>query len=459
MDTFFQGVGGALLPAWLPILAAPVIYLLRRQALLAGLFASTVMGASAWWLVRRAPGDDLSVLGRSLSLTPLGQALLVALAIWLLFAFLYSWRISQGWSVFPFLLVVYGLIAAALFFEELVLRVLLLKIAWLVVILLVQGGSVANARAATRLLILSVLALPPFLLAATLLSRSLFQPDVAPPVGLIVVALGMGFALMLAVIPFHAWLPQAAEDGPPLIAAWLVAGMGSSYLILLLDLLAKYNWLAQDLQMQHLLFSGGLLLAVMGGVLAVTERHLGRLWAYAVLADLGYILLALSFTSQVGRVAVLLLLGSRLVSLLLAGSALATIRHRATSLDFDRLVGVGVRLPLSLLAFAVGGMAMLGAPLTAGFPGHWAVLRLLAEANSAWLWVLIFTSVLGMVGFIRAFAVMVSRADAAQLALVEHEPRLATTFLLGLGALSVLLGLAPHLLNPLLTHLLGSPIF
>ncbi len=235
--------------------------------------------------------------------------------------------------------------------------------------------------------------------------------------------------------------------------------MGSSYLVVLFDLLARYAWLADNEGVQRLLFGGGLLLALGGGGMAVTERHLGRLWAYAVLMDLGYILLGLSFQSEEGQNAVLFALASRLVSLLLAGSALATIRHRATALNFQDLLGIGVRLPLSMMAFAIGGTAMLGIPMTAGFPSHWAVLRLVADSGSNWGWALILASFLGMIGFLRAFAVMLSPTSEAALAQVEGEPRVATGFLLALGALSILIGLAPQLLTPLFAFMLGSNRF
>ncbi|MBA3532390.1 MAG: hypothetical protein H0T73_10755 [Ardenticatenales bacterium] len=450
-----QILGSALFPVWLPILVAPLVYLLRRHSLVAALLSSMVVAMAAWWLVNFPP-QDIVLLGRPLFLSGMAQALLVGLAAWLVMAFLFSWRISQGWTLFPFLLMVYGLLVAAMLFEELVIQVLLLKAAWLVVIMLVQGGAAANTRAATRLLILSVLALPPFLVASTLIAQRLYEPEAAALTAFIVLTLGMGFALMLAIIPFHAWLPQAAEDGPPIIAAWLAAGMGGSYLVLLFDLLAQYRWLAENMQVQRLLFGGGILMAITGGVLAVTERHLGRLWAYTVLADLGYILLALSFGTRAGTLAALLVIGSRLISLLLAGSALATIRHRATTLDFDDLLGVGARLPISMLGFAIGGMAMLGAPLTAGFPGHWSVLRLLMEQGSGWVWVLIIASVLGLVGFIRAFAVMTAPVAESKMTRVEGEPRIASTFLFVLGILSVLMGLAPQTLDPILNPLLRS---
>jgi multicomponent Na+:H+ antiporter subunit D len=157
--------------------------------------------------------------------------------------------------------------------------------------------------------------------------------------------------------------------------------------------------------------------------------------------------------------AALLTFGSRLVSILLAGSALAAIRHRATSLHFDDLAGVGTQLPLSMLAFALGALAMLGVPLTAGFPGHWAVMRLMAGEQTPWLWALLAASIVGSVGFLRAFAVMVTPAEKARGELIEAEPRIATAFLFALGVLSVLLALAPGIAGPVLTHILGFQPF
>jgi len=446
----------ALLPVWLPLAALPFVYLLRRQALIAALLASAVLAVIAWWLVNN-PVTNIDLFGRELFLSRIAQLLLVALAIWLILAFIFAWRISQGWTLFPVLLLVYSLITGALLFKELVVRVLLLKVAWLVMILLVQGGTKGTTRAATRLLILAVLAVPPFLLAATLITQRVYQPESAETLtSIIVLALGMGFALMLAIIPFHAWLPQVVEDGPPLVAAWLVAGMGGSYLIILFDLLGRYQWLAENEQVQRILFTGGLLLAIGGALLIVTEQHLGRLWSYAVLVDLGYILLGFSFGSRPGMLAALLLIISRLISLLLAGAALATIRHHATTLYFDQLAGIGPKLPLSMFAFAIGGLAMLGAPLTVGFPGHWAVLRLMVQAHSGWTIALVGTSLLGSVGFLRAFAVMMNRVDQSKLMNVEPEPRLATFMLVTLAALSIFLGLAPQTMNPILSYLLRS---
>lgn len=450
----------ALVPVWLPLLLAPLVYLLRRTGILVSLLSVLTMSGVAWWLFSRPLVADLTLSGRALLLSGLEQGFLIVVALWLAVAFIVVWRIPQGWSFYPFVLMAYSGIAAAMMVEEMILQVLILLIAWMVVILLVQGGAQANTRAGTRLLVLAILALPAFLIGGALMEQRIFYPNDLFRNSLIVLSLGMGFALMLAVIPFHAWLPQAAEDGPPLVAAWLVAGMGGSYLLVLIDLLSRNPWLAQETQVQRLLFIGGLVLGIGGGVLTITERHLGRLWAYAVLVDLGYILLGLSLDNQIGTQAALLIITNRLICLLLVGVALATIRHHATSLHFEQLVGLATRLPISVLAFAFGSLGMFGVPMTGGFPGHWSVLRQFFAITPFWTGMLVLSAMIGSMGFVRALAIMVSRPDDENaFRQITNEPPLVALLLGGIGVLSLTVAVAPQTFTPIITYLMESFVF
>lgn len=456
--TLLRSIFAALAPLayiWLPLLAVPLVYLLRRREVIAATIAATMVALSGW-LLWRQPFFTLEILGRTLALSGLVRALLIGLSLWLAVAFALAWRVSQGRSLFPFLLISYAAIATALSFEDFLLRVLILKIAWLVTIILVQGGFTSSTRAASRLLVLTVLALPAFLAASEMLQRYTLEPGLIYLQSPIVVALAVGFSLMLGVIPFHAWLPQAAEDGPPLIAAFLVAGLGMTYLVLLVDLLSGYAWLANHPQMQMLLNRGGLLLVILGGLLTFGETHLGRMWAYSTLLNLGALFLALGLGTAEGVEAALLIGGVRVLSLLLCGGALATIRHHATTLDLAGLPGVGARLPLSLLAIAIGGLGLIGAPLTPGFPGHWAMLRLLVQIQPTWAWLVVGASGLAILGYLRAFTAAFGAAPAERVAEIESEPRLATGILMALATVALLVALFPQWLAPLITYLLAS---
>lgn len=447
-----------LLPLWLPILASPLVYILRRRAVTASLLTVGVLSISSYLLWTQPPAAT-TFLGRPFELTRLPRVVLVALGLWMIIAALYSARISQGWSVFPFWLVSYSILSGAFLFQDFLIRVLILKIAWLVAILLVQSGTATETRAGTRLLIVSVLALPAFLFAAVVIDRFALQPENLALAQLAGIGLGLGFSLMLAVFPFHAWLPQAAEDGPPLVAAWLVAALGTSYIILLIDILSQYPWLLSEGNGQTMLRAAGIILALGAGILVFVETHLGRMWAYSVLSDLGYLLLALSFGGMLGIEAALLVAAARFVALALSGTALATIRHRVETLEIDGLAGSASQVPLSYLGLLAGGLAFFGLPLSPGFPGHWVVIRELLTIGPMWVWAMIGAALLGTLGYVRALNAAFQTAPQERLDEIEREPLSVGVILLVLIAVAVSIGLAPDTIMPLISFLLESLAF
>lgn len=445
----------ALLPLWLPILASPLVYILRRRAVTASLLTVGALSISSYLLWTQPPAAT-TFLGRPFELTRLPRVVLVALGIWMIIGALYSARISQGWSVFPFWLVSFSILSGAFMFQDFLIRVLILKIAWLVAILLVQSGTATETRAGTRLLIVSVLALPAFLFASVIIDRFALQPEALALAQLAGIGLGLGFSLMLAVFPFHAWLPQAAEDGPPLIAAWLVAALGTSYIVLLIDMLSQYPWLLVEGNGETMLRAAGVILAIGAGILVFTETHLGRMWAYSVLSDLGYLLLALSFGGATGVQAALLVTAARFVALALSGTALATIRHRVQTLEIDKLAGSASQVPLSYLGFLAGGLAFFGLPLSPGFPGHWVVIRELLTTAPVWVWAMVGAALLGTLGYVRALNAAFQTAPQERLDEIEREPLSVGVILLTLIAVAVSIGLAPGTIMPLISFLLES---
>ncbi|MDQ7030931.1 MAG: proton-conducting transporter membrane subunit [Ardenticatenia bacterium] len=436
------------IPIWLPLVVAPLVYILRRHELVAAILTAAIFVLSSY-LLWTAPPPPTIILGRPVVLERVPRVLLIALGFWMTVGALYAARISQGWSLFPFWLLLFGLLAVAFMFQDFTVRVIVLKVAWLGAILLVQSGVVTSMRAATRLLVVAVLATPALLLAGVLAGRIETTPDLISLAPLAGIGFGIGFSLVLAVVPFHAWLPQVAEDGPPLIAAWFVAALGTAYLVLLIDLVDRMPWLLQEGRGLSLLRSGGLLLIVGGGLLALVETHVGRLWAYSVLVDTGYIVLGIGLGRLIGMETPLLAVGARFVALILSGVALATIRHRAMSLEMNELAGSASRVPLSYLGWLSGGLSFLGVPLSPGFPGHWLILRQLFALDMRLAWGIVVATLLGVVGYVRALNAALRTAPPERLETIEPEPILVTILLLLLLIVASFVGLVPHTIIPL----------
>ena len=449
-------IAGPLFLIVLPLALAPVVFLLRRWRLLAASLASaaTLVMASlclgptfdrpVWVLGREvALGQPMMVLGREFALGLVGGFTLGFIYLIAAIAFLFAWRISQGGLFFPLGLIILSLLSAAVMIRHFLFAVLFLWIASLVAVFIVQGDREGPGRGALRYLVMVSLAVPPLLITPWLIDLQAVNPDNLALLRYATVLLAMGFAILLAVVPFHGWVSAVAADAPPMVAAFVLTVTNAVALLLMLNLLQSYPWLSEDPQVFRLLRIGGLLMAAVGGLLAFAQRDFGHLLGYAVLSDMGCTLVALSVASPTALTAALLQVAHRSVGLMLAAMGLAVVGHRAGDDSFANLSGVARRLPLSTVGLVLGGLSLAGMPLTAGFPGRWAVYRLLSAPGLALAMLLSGAGV--ALGYLRGLSALLSPSTESK---VKREPFIASLVILGMVVLCLGLGLRPQWLLP-----------
>ena len=131
-----------------------------------------------------------------------------------------------------------------------------------------------------------------------------------------------------------------------------------------------------ELAFEHLRLDAALLpLAVMAmfvaSTVAILQTDLKRLLAYSSVAQVGYMVLGLSFASVDGLTGGIVHLFNH--ALLKSGLflAVACFVLRLGSSRLEDLRGVGRRMPLTAAAFVVCGLSLIGVPLTAGFVSKW----------------------------------------------------------------------------------------
>ena len=399
-------IAAPLLLIGLPLVLAPVVYLLRRWALLAASLASAaalIMASLCLGLSLDRPisvlglevalSEPMMVLGREFALELAGGFTLGFVCLIAASAFLFAWRVSQGRLFSTWGLIILSLLNAAVMIRHFLFAALFLWIASIIAVFIVQGdreapsprraGETAPGRGALRYLVMVSLAVPLLLVTPWLIDLQALNPDNLALLRYAAALLAMGFAILLAVAPFHGWVSAVTAEAPPVAAAFVLIATNAVVLLLMLNLLQSYPWLSEDPQIFHLLRLGGLLMAVIGGLLAFAQRDFGRLMGYAILSDMGCTLVALSVASPAALTAVLLQVAHRSVGLMLAAMGLAVVRHRAGSDSFASLAGAARRLPLSTVGLVLGGLSLAGMPLTPGFPSRWAIYRLLSESNLA----------------------------------------------------------------------------
>ncbi len=218
--------------------------------------------------------------------------------------------------------------------------------------------------------------------------------------------LTVGLSLKLALFPLHQWLPNAYAYAPSAVSALLAATATKvAVYVLLRFYFSVFGEAAvfQSLPMQQML----LLLALAGmfaaSAIAVYQADLKRLFAYSSVAQIGYIILGISFDSQSGLTAAIVHLFNHGVTkgaifMLLGGVALVM---GGTSLV--RVHGLGRRMPLTSAGIVVCGLSLIGVPGTAGFISKWYLLLAALEKGQWWLVFLVVGSSLLAVMYVWRF--------------------------------------------------------
>lgn len=219
-------------------------------------------------------------------------------------------------------------------------------------------------------------------------------------VRLLLVAAGfitVGLALKAAIFPLHSWMPNAYTFAPNVVTVFIAAASAkvSLYVLMRIDYAIFYkNIPNHELQLALLLIPMGVLALLAGSMLAIYEKNLKRLLAYSSVAQVGYIAIGMSMASVAGLTAAIVHMFNH--GLIKGGMfmAVACLALRYRTVNIANLAGAGRAMPWTMAAFVVGGLGLIGVPLTPGFISKWyLVLGALEEGGlGAFLIVIILLS-------------------------------------------------------------------
>lgn len=187
-----------------------------------------------------------------------------------------------------------------------------------------------------------------------------------------------GFALKLPTVPFHAWLPVLAQEGPASVVATVV-GLKVGVYGLLRFALPLAPTAAQDYQ--WLLVGMGMLSVLYGALASLSQTNLRRMLAYSSLSHVGLVVLGVASLTQAGiQGAIFQLINFSLITSALF-LLLAFIHQRLGSTEFLNLGGLASSMPLLASLFFFFGVASIGMPLTSGFPAEFLLIVGISETH------------------------------------------------------------------------------
>lgn len=197
--------------------------------------------------------------------------------------------------------------------------------------------------------------------------------------GVVLGFLVLGFGLKAALVPFHAWLPDAHPSAPAPISAML-----SGVLIKALGVYALvrvvFTVLGWNQTVSVLLLALGVLSMVVGAFLAAVQWDVKRMFAYSSISQVGYIVTAFGLGTPLGLAAGLFHLFNHSIfkSLLFLDSG--CLEQATGTRDLRKMGGLGRRMPVTGTAAFVGAMSIAGVP---PFNGFWSKLLIVLAAIEA----------------------------------------------------------------------------
>ncbi len=194
----------------------------------------------------------------------------------------------------------------------------------------------------------------------------------------------VGLCIKMAVFPLHTWLPNAYTYAPSVVTCFIAATATKVSVYAFIRLV--YGIFTPEFAFESLPLDQALMIFSLIGIFvasaaAIYQTNIKRLLAYSSVAQIGYMLLGVSMANVGGLSAGIVHMFNHA---LIKGGLFMVVGCfvlRIGSCKLDDLRGAGKTMPLTSFAWAIGGLGLIGVPMTAGFISKWMLLTSALEVN------------------------------------------------------------------------------
>lgn len=263
-----------------------------------------------------------------------------------------------------------------------------------------------------------------------------------------------------ALMPFHRWLPTAMVAPTPVSAllhavAVVKAGV---FAILKVCIYIFGIDLLQQLAVHRVLAYVAAFTIVATAVIALRKDNLKARLAYSTVGQLSYIVLGALVANAAGVIGGgmhMLMHGFGKITLFFGAGAILVATHKT---EVSQMRGIGRRMPVTMTAFFIGCIAIIGAPPTGGMWSKWYLLLGTAHTSE---WMLLTALVIGSLLSGAYLLPIVVRAfylpeDNEQTTKVKEAPKTIVIAMIISASGCVILFFAPDFAFDLMDRIAGS---
>jgi NADH-quinone oxidoreductase subunit N len=338
-----------------------------------------------------------------------------------------------------------GLIAGSLLIDPFLFAAFFIELAVICAVIILSSRTSGRARGGLRLLSFYTMAMLAILVVGWSVDVSDLYFGMEADSNRLALLLGFGLAIFLAIPPFHSWLPISAEENHPFSWAFVAVVLQGAAFFFLMRFLSTFTWINENEGIFTFIRNIGATMAILASLWSVLQKNFQKMASYALIADLGVMLIALGLGSMEGFQLALGLTGARVVSMACLSQGLVQLWKCRNQRHAYEEGGDVVPTPITSAAIIVGMLSIAGFPLTAGFPGRWGLLSMVAKMDHfAWL------AIVGSMGILCIAAFRI----AAELVYYKGEDKsksldwIEKAFLGESVLLTIIFGIFPQLIFP-----------
>ncbi|MCF8030257.1 MAG: monovalent cation/H+ antiporter subunit D family protein [Desulfohalobiaceae bacterium] len=211
-----------------------------------------------------------------------------------------------------------------------------------------------------------------------------------------------GFA-KAAIVPLHAWLPAAMVAPTPvsaLLHAVAVVKVGAFSIVRVMTGIFGFDLLGSF----HLGYPVAIIASVtiiLGSLIALSQDELKRRLAFSTVSQLSYIVLGVALLTPYGAMGGILHIVMHALGKITLFFCAGAIMVATGKKYISEMAGIGKRMPLTMGAFFVGSLSIIGLPPCGGFISKWYLaLGTLQKQSPLLLGVILTSSFLNAVYFL-----------------------------------------------------------
>ena len=279
----------------------------------------------------------------------------------------------------------------------------------------------------------------------------------------------VGMMIKMAFFPLFGWLPNAYSYCPSstsCVLAPLMTKVSVYVMIRMMLTVFGTEWVFENLQYTQWMVGMAIIAILAGSVMALAQVELRKMFCYLIVAEVGYMVGGAWLANHWGMVGSIYHILSDAFMTLAMFLAAGIFLKQAGVVRIDQMGGMFRRMPVTMGAFVVGALAMIGIPPTCGFFSKWYLIRGGMESGQ-WGYVvaLLISSLVNAVLFFRIFEIAYfgkkpveghgHHEDHAEVSITEARPS-ALLPLVATAVIIVLLGVFNRNIVELIEHSLSG---